>query len=168
MSCRSWCERIIVPPWSLWHHPCRDPTKTFFPNKLSLPPLLVGLQLVLWVCNHHNSVYSFCVEVCNFNVGLDLHDWFAIVLWVCNFIMVLQFWRHLFQHILRRHLVLPLSIRPWHLELNIGHGSPWKTKNKLLISKIDFCLQWKSSRWNLKMLCLLCSLRGCKIWSNIH
>ncbi len=181
MNCRS-CREKIVPSWSLWHHPRRNPTKTFFQDKFSFPLLLVFIPTVLfpfqmlsnllcnfimdlqfyygfaillwfgnfimdfaillWVCTSHVLVNSSYIEVCNSIMDLQLYNGFTVFIMglLCNFDATCS------NAFCKRPLVLYFLIWPRTLDLHAGHDSTWKTKNELVLSKIDFCLLLKSSK----------------------
>ena len=134
-------KEIVPPPWSSWH-PCRNPTKTFSSRTRVFIPVAVDFHSRRVV-----SVKMLSKLLCNFCMGLQfsrlgvefLHQTlyeFAIFIRVCN------------SHITCSNTYLggtvPLSLWPWSLELHVSHCSPWKTKNKVVLSKIDFCLLLKS------------------------
>ncbi len=111
MNRRSYREKI-VPSWSLWHHPRRNPTKTFFQDKFSFLLLLVFIPAVLFPFKMLSNLLCNFIMDLQFYYGLAILSWilqfyygfallmfwwivptwrFVILLWVCNYIMGLQF-----------------------------------------------------------------------------
>ncbi len=91
------------------------------------------------------------MDICNFHIRLQFSYQFAILM-------------SQLQHFLKWRCMVPLSLWPWPLKFHISHGSPWKTKSKLVLSKIDYCLLLKYFKVNIiKIVCFLCSLISVRV-----